>query len=380
MTVKTDKKLFTPFQIGAISLKHRVVLPPMSRLRGHWPSAVPSDLMFTYYTQRASDGGLIMTEANATSPEARAYHTGPGLYSDDQVAAWRRIVDAVHAKGCVFFAQLTHAGRATHESVAGKQPATASVNPQYWADKSVVVSAPEGFILPAPHRALDVEEIKSVVAQFRVAAENAKRAGFDGIEILAGNAHLVEQFLHDSSNQRTDAYGGSIENRARLLFEILDEVSGVYGPGRVGVRISPSSVFAGMGTSDPRELYRHVAQRLNDRGYAYLHVIEPRISGADTVNEGEPPVASAELREIFKGPLIGAGGFDPGSAEAAVRDGVADLVAIGRFFSSNPDLPHRIRHDLPLTPYDRNTFYAFDAKGYTDFPTYEASKQAGKAA
>lgn len=376
----TDKKLFTPVKIGPYTLKHRVVMPPMSRLRGTWPTAVPSDIMFDYYTQRASDGGLIVTEGTATSPEARAYHTAPGLYTDDQVAAWKRIVDAVRAKGSLFFTQLTHAGRATHDHVAGKQPASASVTPDYWSNKTVVVSAPEGLVLPAPHRALEVAEIKGIVAEYRVAAENAKRAGFDGLEILAGNAHIVEQFLHDSSNRRTDTYGGSIENRSRLLFEIVEAVAEVWGIDRVGVRVSPSSVFAGMGDSDPHELYGYVAKHLNDIGAAYLHVIEPRISGADTVNEGEAPVASAELRKIFKGPLIAAGGFNSETAEAAVRDGVADLVSIGRFFTSNPDLPHRIKNDLPLTPYDRNTFYAFDAKGYSDWPTYEAAKANEKAA
>jgi N-ethylmaleimide reductase len=376
----TEKKLFTSARIGPITLKHRVVMPPMSRLRGTWPSAVPSEMMFDYYTQRASDGGLIITEGTATSPEARAYHTAPGLYSDDQVAAWKRIVDAVHGRGGLFFAQLTHAGRATHDAVAGKQPASASVNPEYWTNKSVVVSAPQGLVLPAPHRALEVAEIKAIVAEYGAAADNARRAGFDGLEILAGNAHIVEQFLHDSSNQRTDSYGGSLENRTRLLFEIIETAAKVWGIHRIGVRVSPSSVFAGMGTSDPHELYGYIAKRLNDLGVAYLHVIEPRISGADTIDEGEAPVASAELRKIYKGPVIAAGGFNAESAEAAVRDGVADLISIGRFFTSNPDLPHRIRNDLPLTPYDRSTFDAFDAKGYTDFSTYDATRSAEKVA
>jgi len=369
----TEKKLFTAFQLGPITLKHRVVLPPLSRLRAHWPTAVPTDLMLEYYSQRASDGGLTMAEGTAVSSAGRAYHTGPGLWSDEQVAGWKRITDSVHAKAGFLFVQLTHAGRATSSVFTNEMPVSASVNPGYWENKSVVVSTPTGFTLPSPHRALEVEEILAIVDQFRFAARNAQRAGFDGIEILAGQAHLVEQFLHDSSNQRTDEYGGSFQNRERFLIEILNAVTTVWDPNRVGVRISPSSVFAGMGDSNARALYRDLAERLNVFSLAYLHVIEPRISGADTVAEGEGPVASSELGKIFKGTMIAAGGFTPATAEAAVTSGLASLISFGRFFTSNPDLPYRIKNDLPLTPYDRNTFYAFDARGYTDWPVYQGA-------
>jgi N-ethylmaleimide reductase len=373
MNGPAQKALFTPVQIGANFLKHRVVLPPMSRLRAIWPSAVPSDLMFDFYTQRASDGGLIMTEANAVSPIGRAYHTGPGIYSDEQVIAWKRITEAVHAKGGVFFMQFTHSGRATGTDITEVAPITASIDSSFWANENIVVSTPNGFKLPSPHRALETDEVSSIVDQFRVAAENAKRAGFDGIEILAGNGHLVEQFLHDSTNRREDRYGGSIENRARFLVEILDAVTEVWGADRVGVRLSPSSVFNGMGDSNSRALYAYIARRLNEFGLAYLHIIEPRISGADTIDAASAPVAAIHLREIFKGPIIAAGAFEPDTAEEAVASGVATLIAIGRPFTSNPDLPKRIELGLPLTPYDRNTFYAFDAKGYTDFPEFEHS-------
>jgi N-ethylmaleimide reductase len=369
----TGKKLFTPVQVGPITLKHRVVLPPLSRLRAHWPTGMPSDLMLEYYTQRASDGGLTMAEGTAVSPAGRAYHTGPGLWSDEEVAGWKRITNAVHAKGGFLFVQLTHAGRATSAAFTNEMPVSASVNPEYWENKSVVVSTPNGFTLPSPHRALEVEGICAIVEQFCLAAKNAQRAGFDGIEILAGQAHLVEQFLHDSSNQRTDEYGGSFENRERFLIEILNAVTTVWDADRVGVRISPSSVFAGMGDSNARALYRDLAERLNVFGLAYLHVIEPRISGADTVAEGQGPVASLELGKIFSGTMIAAGGFTPATAEAAVTSGLASLISFGRFFTSNPDLPYRIKNDLPLTPYDRNTFYAFDARGYTDWPVYQGA-------
>jgi N-ethylmaleimide reductase len=367
------KKLFTPVQVGAISLKHRIVLPPMSRLRANWPSATPSDLMLDYYTQRASDGGLVIAEATAVGPEARAYHTGPGLYSEDQVVSWKRITDAVHAKGAFIFVQFTHAGRSTSTATTTVTPVSASVDPSFWANKSIVVSTPDGFTLPSPHRALETEEIPQIVEKYRIAAENAKKAGFDGIEILAGQGHLVEQFLHDGTNRRSDQYGGSFENRERFLIEILDAVVGIWNANKVAVRITPSSVFNGMGDSAPHALYRHLAKRLDDFGLAYLHIVEPRISGADTVDEGQDAVASKDLREVFTGTIIAAGGFTPESAEVGVNGDNATLISFGRPFTSNPDLPYRVLHDLPLTPYDRSTFYAFDAKGYTDWPTYEGA-------
>lgn len=366
-----QKKLFTPVQIGPLRFKHRIVLPPLSRLRAHWPTAVPSSLMRDYYRQRASDGGLVMAEGTAVSPVGLAYHTGPGLWNSEQTAGWKQITDAVHAKGGFMFVQLTHAGRATSSVLTKVMPVSASVNPDYWENKSVVVSTPNGFTLPSPHRALELEQIREIVDQFRNAAEHAKRADFDGIEILAGQAHLVEQFLHDTSNNRRDDYGGSFNNRERLLFEILEEVTKVWNVNRVGVRISPSSVFAGMGDSNPRPLYRHLAERLNSFGIAYLHVIEPRISGADTVTEGQEPIAASELGKIFRGTVIAAGGFTPETAEIAVIRGIGSLISFGRYFTSNPDLPYRIENGLALTPYDRNSFYAFDARGYTDWPVYQ---------
>jgi len=368
----SENQLFTEVRVGEMKLIHRVVMPATSRLRAQWPSSVPSELMLEYYTQRASDGGLIIAESSAVSPAGRAYHTGPGLYSESQAAGWHRITDAVHKKGGSVFAQLTHAGRATSSEIIGVQPVSASVDPSFWADKSIVVSGPNGFTLPSTHRSLEVREISEIVDEFRFAAQNAKQAGFDGIEILAGQGHLVEQFLQDRSNKRTDLYGGSIENRERFLIEVLGAVVSVWGAERVGVRISPSSTFSHMGDSNARALFNHLAERLNSFGLAYLHIIEPRISGADTLNDTEPPVATEELGEHFDGPIIAAGGFTAETAERAIRDGLASLIAFGRFFTSNPDLPFRLKNQLPLTPYDRSTFYAFDAKGYTDFPFYDA--------
>jgi N-ethylmaleimide reductase len=363
--------LFTPVQIGAITLKHRVVMPPLSRLRAQWPSGVPSDLNLEYYSQRASDGGLIFTEATAISPTGRGYRGAPGIYSDEQVEGWKRVTDAVHAKGGRMFVQLWHAGRTTHIATTGEEPVTASVDPTYWADPEMLVVTPDGFSQPSPHRALEIAEIAGIIEQYRAAAANAKRAGFDGVELMAANGHLIDQFLQDNSNKRTDRYGGSIENRARLLFEVAEALISVWGADRVGVRLAPSGTFNGMADSDPRTLFRYVAERLNDLKLAYLHIIEPRIKGGDLIAEGMGPVAAQELGQIFKGPIIAAGGFEPDTAEAAVANGIASLIAFGRQFIANPDLPKRIKLGLPLNRYDRSTFYGFDARGYTDYPTYE---------
>src|SRR6202162_33466 len=367
-----QKKLFTPIQIGPITLKHRVVMPPMSRLRAQGPSCSPSDLQLEYYRQRASEGGLIFTEATAISTSGRGYKGAPGRDSDEQVTGWKRITDAVHAKGGYIFTQLWHAGRTTHIAVTGEEPVTASVDPAYLANTNYVfVVPPDGFSQPSPHRALKTAEIPGIIEQYRIAAVNAKRGGFDGVEVMAANGHLIDQFLQDNSHKRTDRYGGSIENRTRLLVEVVEALLPVWDADRVGVRIAPSGTYNGMGDSNPRALFRYVAERLNVFGLAYLHVIEPRIKGADLVAEGQGPVAAQELSKIFRGPTIAAGGFEPDTAEATVANGDARLIAFGRHFIANPDLPKRIELGLPLNHYDRSTFYGFDARGYTDYPAYE---------
>jgi N-ethylmaleimide reductase len=318
-----QKKLFTPVQIGPITLKHRVVMPPMSRLRAQPGTGIPSDLQLEYYTQRASDGGLIITEATAIAASARGYYHAPGLYADEHVAGWKRITDAVHAKGAYFFTQLWHAGRTTHISITGSMPVTASVDPAYWADTSITVDTPDGFKPTSPHRALETAEIATILEHYRSAAQNAKLAGFDGVELMAANGHLIDQFLQDNSN--------------------------------------------------PRALFRSVAERLNDFGLAYLHLIEPRVRGGETIAEAQAPIAAQELSKIFKGPVIAAGGFNPETAEASIANGDAGLIAFGRHFIANPDLPRRIELGLPLNPYDRSTFYGYTARGYTDYPSYQAS-------
>src|SRR3981081_3970735 len=266
MDKQADKKLFTPVQVGPLTLKHRVVMPPMSRLRAQPGTGIPSDLQLEYYTQRASDGGLIITEATAIAASARGYYHAPGLYADDHVAGWKRITDVVHAKGAYFFTQLWHAGRTTHVSITGSQPATASVDPTYWADPSIVVDTPDGFRQTSPHRALATAEIARVLEQYRAAAQNAKKAGFDGVELMAANGHLMDQFLQDNTNKRTDQYGGAVENRMRLIVEVVQAGAEVGGADRVGVRLAPSGTFNGMGDSNSRALFRSVAERLDGFG------------------------------------------------------------------------------------------------------------------
>jgi N-ethylmaleimide reductase len=380
MATDVSKRLFTPVQVGSIRLKHRVVMPPMSRLRAQPGTGIPSELQLEYYSQRASDGGLIVTEATAIAPSARGYYHAPGLYTDEQVAGWQRITDAVRSKGAYFFTQLWHAGRTTHVSITGSQPVTASVDPAYWADASIVVDTPDGFKPTSPHRALETSEITGILEQYRTAAENAVEAGFDGVELMAANGHLIDQFLQDNTNKRTDQYGGSIENRVRLLVEVVATLAEVWGAYRVGVRLAPSGTFNGMGDSSPRTLFRYIAERLNSFGLAYLHLIEPRVKGGETIAEAQAPVAAQELSKIFRGPVIAAGGFNPNTAEAAVSSGDASMIAFGRHFIANPDLPRRIELGLPLNPYDRSTFYGYDGRGYTDYPAYAAPESETQVA
>jgi len=368
----SEYKLFTPVQIGLVALKHRVVMAPLTRSRSDQPGDIPGDLMLEYYTQRASDGGLIISEATTISITGRGWFGAPGLYSDAQVEGWKRIVNAVHAKGGFMFSQLWHTGRSSNvETTGGSTPVTASVNPEYWGDTSHLVSAPSGWVQPSPHRALETAEIKAIVEDYRMAAERAKAAGFDGVELHSGNGYLMDQFLQDGSNKRTDEYGGSIENRSRFLLEVVEALVSVWGREHVAVRIAPSGSWNGMSDSNPQALFAYVAEELNKFGLAYLHIIEPRVKGNIVIAEGQAPVAAEKLRKIFKGRIIAAGGFEPDTAEAVIAKGDADAVAFGRHFVANPDLPKRIKLGAPLNPYDRNTFYTFDARGYIDYPFHE---------
>jgi N-ethylmaleimide reductase len=365
------QKLFTPIEIGPLRLEHRVVMAPLTRSRSQQPGDIPSALMLQYYTQRASKGGFIVSEATSISPSARGWFGSPGIYTDQHVAGWRKITAAIHAKGAFIFSQLWHTGRASHIDTSGFTPVTSSVDPNYIRDETIRVSIPQGWAHPSEHRALEIGEIRGIIEDYRKAAERAKTAGFDGVELHSGNGYLPDQFLQDGVNKRTDAYGGSIENRSRFLLEVLGVLVEVWGANRVGVRIAPGGRWNGMSDSDPDALFDYVAAQLNRLALAYLHIIEPRIRGNTLVAEGQPPIAAERLRKIFKGTIIAAGGFEPDTAEKAVEGGIADLVAFGKHFVANPDLPKRIRLGLPLNPYDRSTFYTFDARGYTDYPFYD---------
>jgi N-ethylmaleimide reductase len=363
-----SRKLFTHISVGAIELGHRVVMAPLTRMRSTLPGDVPNDLMLEYYTQRASDGGLIITEATAISITGRGYLGAPGIYTDAQVAGWRRITEAVHAKGAKIVLQLWHVGRTSHVDITeGAIPIGASEGIPYGGK----AYTHNGWVSVTPNRALKVEEIPALLAEYRGGAQRAKDAGFDGIELHAGNGYLLDQFLQNGSNYRADEYGGSPENRARLLLQVLDTVLSVWSSDRVGIRISPATQFNGMSDSDPQLLFNYLASALNRYSPAWLHIIEPRINGNAEVQEGLHPVAAASLRKLFTGRIIAAGGFDAPEAEAILEKGDADLVAFGRLFIANPDLPHRFRERLPLNPYDRTTFYGGDARGYIDYPFFE---------
>jgi N-ethylmaleimide reductase len=353
--------LFSPLQLGALALPNRIVMAPMTRNRAG-PGNVPGALAAEYYQQRAS-AGLIVSEATQVSPQGVGYPGTPGIHSLDQVAGWRRVTDVVHAEGGRIFLQLWHVGRISHPSL---QPdGTLPVAPSAIAAKgdAFTASGPQPFVTP---RALETAEIPGVVAQFEAGARHALAAGFDGVEIHAANGYLVDQFLRDGSNHRTDRYGGSLENRARFLLEVTEAVAGVWGPGRVGVRISPQGDFNSMSDSDPRATFGHAALALSPLGLAYLHVVEP----AGALPEGARPLAP-DLKAAFEGPLMVNGGYTRPLAEAALARGEADLVSFGASFLANPDLPLRLAHNAPLNTPDPATFYGGTERGYTDYPALD---------
>ena len=367
-------KLFSPLNVGSLSLKHRVVMPPLTRLRSN-PDDSPSDMMVTHYGQRASNGGLVIIEAAAVSRTGNGYQGAPGIYDDLQIPGFRRIAEAVHAKAGLVFAQLIHVGRTSHVSLqpGGAAPLAPSVVP--FTGHAFV----KGEFVPAsPMREITREEIAGIVEDFRQASERARAAGVDGVEIHSANGYLLDQFLQDGSNKRTDEYGGSVENRARFLLEVTKAAISVWGPNRVGVRVGPSGTFNEMHDSNPEALFGYVASRLNELPLAYLHIIEPRIAGDVSKEnaENDAPVAAATLRKFYRGTLLVAGGFTRNSAEEILARGDADLVAFGRFFTSNPDLPERLRNDWPLTPYDRSAFWGGTEKSYIDFAPFNAEEEA----
>ena len=364
-------KLHSAVNVGPYEFAHRVVLAPLTRMRAE-EGARPGPLMAEYYGQRASEGGFLISEATIAAPSGNGYLGAPGLYDDSHIAGWKLVTDAVHAKGGRIFLQLYHAGRQSNSQLqpAGGQPVAPSAVPH-----GGVAYTEAGWIPNTPSRALTIPEIAELVERFRTAAIRGKKAGFDGVELHAANGYLFDQFLQDGSNKRTDIYGGSFENRARFLMEATQAVASVWGSDRVAVRLGPSGAFGDMSDSDPAGLFTYVAQELAKLDLAYLHLIEPRVLGnVDDESKDQNPVAAQLIRKHYKGTIIAAGGFKAGTAEAILQSGDADLVAFGRDFIANPDLPERLRLQLPLNPYDRPTFFGGTDVGYTDYPfhSYDA--------
>nr|AEO13840.1 12-oxophytodienoate reductase 3 [Gladiolus hybrid cultivar] len=366
--------LFSPYQMGRFRLSHRVVLAPMTRCRAL--NGIPQPANVEYYVQRATQGGFLITEGTTISPTAGGFPHIPGIYTQEQIDAWKKVVDAVHAKGSIIFCQLWHVGRASHQvyQPSGSSPISSTEKPISGRWKILMPDGTYGSY-PRPRR-LSTEEIPEIVEHYRQAAINAIKAGFDGIEIHGAHGYLIDQFLKDGINDRNDAYGGSLSNRTRFLFEITQSVSMAIGADRVGVRISPAIDHLEAQDSNPLALGLAVIQSLNSlRQLAYLHVTQPRYTAYGQTEAG--PLGSADevsrlmkaMREAYDGTFICSGGYTRELGMEAVSSGEADLVSYGRLFISNPDLVARFKVDSDLNKYVRKTFYTHDpVVGYTDYP------------
>lgn len=354
MTIPSRKQLLSSFQLGPWKLPNRMIMAPMTRSRAGVGDAA-NELTARYYQQRA-DAGLIISEGSQISAQGKGYPGTPGIFTKEQIAGWKTTTDAVHAAGGRIFLQLWHVGRLSHPSMQpnGQLPVAPSA---IKADGDIYTAeGPQPYVVP---RALDLDEISGVIDDFRQGAENAKAAGFDGVELHGANGYLIDQFLRDGSNTRTDAYGGSVEHRVRFLKEIVEAVIPVFGADRVGVRLAPALNIFSVSDSTPQTTFGHAADVLSQYGLAYLHVVEL----------GEVAFDFAELKRRFGGTYIANGGFDAERAEVAIETGRADLVAFGTRFLANPDLVERFRQGDPLNTPDPSTFYQGGERGYTDYPT-----------
>ncbi|MBT2560195.1 alkene reductase [Pedobacter sp. ISL-68] len=368
-----DTVLSAPTKVGAYTLKNRIVMPPLTRMRAG-DGDVQSGLNAEYYRQRAS-AGLIIAEGSQISPQGKGFPGTPGIYNEEQVAGWKKVTDAVHEEGGVIFLQLWHVGRVSHSSLQPDEKLPVAPSPLAAIGEAYLPSFSRAPY-ETPHE-LTIQEIKAILADYGNAAINAQKAGFDGVEIHAANGYLIEEFLRSVSNHRTDEYGGSIENREKLLLEVVETVLSVWPNDKVGIRISPFYTGNIVAEPDPMPLYSHVVNQLAKYNLAYLHVIENRESTAmllpgqkETVIDIED-FAVKQFRGFYKNPMIAAGGFDKQRAETVIEKGYADAVAFGRHFISTPDLPYRLINGIAPNPYDRTTFYGGGAKGYTDYRTYE---------
>jgi len=351
--------LFSPVKLGSIALSNRMVMAPLTRNRSSM-EGVPQDINVTYYEQRAS-AGLIITEATPISPMGHGYPLLPGIYTEAQVAGWKKVTDAVHAKGGKIVIQLWHVGRISHPSLLnGATPvAPSAVKP---AGKAFTF---EGLVDYVEPRALDASELPGIVADYVHATQCALKAGFDGVEIHSANGYLLDQFLRDGSNKRTDIYGGSIENRARLLMEVTKAVVAVAGSDKVGVRLSPVNPFNDMYDGHPQAVFNYVTEQLNAFNLAYLHVVEGGIHGGGIAN----PFDFSAMRKLCKSPYMANLSYDKARGNEAIASGYADVVAYGVPFIANPDLVERFRKDAPLNEPDSKSFYGGTEKGYIDYPT-----------
>lgn len=359
----TSNTLFEPATLGDIALSNRIVMAPLTRNRAA-AGLVPSELAAEYYAQRAS-AGLIITEATQVSKQAQGYQDTPGLYTPDQIAGWKKVTDAVHAKGGRIFVQLWHVGRVSHvDLLGGDAPVAPSAIRA--ATKTFVNN---GFADVSDPRALELDELPGIVNDFRQAAANAIKAGFDGVEVHGANGYLLEQFAKDGANVRTDAYGGSVENRARLMLEVTAAVADEIGPERTGIRISPVSPANGISASEPQAQYDYIVDQLEALGIAYIHVVEGATGGPRDV----APFDYASLRRRFSKAYIANNGFDLELATSHLDEGKADLIAFGRPFIANPDLVERLQTGAPLAGINPATIYGGGAAGYTDYPPFTVS-------
>lgn len=363
----TNIDIFSPYQLGSLQLKNRAIMAPLTRSRAE-AGNVPSSMAAQYYSERAS-AGLIITEATQAGAGGQGYISTPGIYSKAQIEGWKQVTEAVHRANGLIFVQLWHVGRISHPDFRGGE---LPVAPSPIAPRGVSTYTPNGLQpIPTP-RAVEKNEIAVIVDEFRQAARNAQQAGFDGIEVHGANGYLLDQFLEDSTNRRTDEYGGPIENRARLLLEVVDAVCEIWPSERVGVRLSPGGTFNDMGDSTPQQTFGYAAQQLAQRKLAYLHLIEPMQP------EGEhamPDLSAAFFRPLYSGTLMVAGGYTLERATDVLQRGLADLVTFGKLFLANPDLVRRFHLRAPLNTPDPETFYTGGARGYIDYPSLEMTEE-----
>lgn len=365
-TQTASPKLLSPFELRDLSLKNRVVMPPLTRGRAV-NNGIPNDLMAEYYTQRTGSG-LIITEGTFISNQADGWVNAPGIYTEAQTEGWKKVVESVSAKNTPIFMQLWHCGRASHSSFHDGKLAVA---PSAIAIDEEYIHTPNGKQPHETPRALETDEIPQIVADYKKAAENAKKAGFDGVEIHSANGYLLDSFLQSKTNKRKDKYGGSLENRYRFLQEVVEAVISVFPSNRVGVRISPNGSYNDMGSPDYRETFLYVAEKLDRFQLAYLHILDGLAFGFHELGD---PMTLTEFRQVFKGPIVGNCGYTQETAEAAIENGDADLIAFGRPYISNPDLVDRFANNWPLNPdASVKVWYSPGQEGYTDFPTYQES-------